>query len=164
MPPIIGQLDRTPLPQGLVTRPAGLVGPAAVRGAVGRRQAVDRLHDVQLAAQRPRRAVVDSVAEHPEGGPEALFLGGGVVAEAEGGFELGELARGRGEGVLGFDAGRGPFAVLVERDELDGVAARELEVGVGGGVGLEFVVDVEAGGAWVSKGKGKRKGKGRVTR
>jgi hypothetical protein len=38
-----------------------------------------------------------------------------------------------------------------------------LEVGVGGGVGLEFVVDVEAGGEWVSKGekekeKNKKKG------
>jgi hypothetical protein len=48
--------------------------------------------------------------------------------------------------LFGLDAGRGPFAVLADGHELDGAAARELVVGVGGGVGLEFVVDVEAGG------------------
>ena len=120
--------------------------------------------------------MVDGVAEQPEGGPEALLLVGAVVAEADGRFELGEFAGVRGEGLLGLDAGGGPFAVLEARHELDGAAARELEVGVGGGVGLEFVVDVEAGGWCVSErngeggemgkrgmGKGGKK-KGRVTR
>lgn len=94
--------------------------------------------------------MVDGVAEHPEGGPEALLLGGGEVAEADGGFDEGGAVGGWGEGCLGFETARAPFAGGVfAGDELDGGTAGELDVLVGGGVGLEFVVGVGAEGLLV---------------
>lgn len=77
MEPIPGRdPDRTSLPGRLVADASG--EDAAVRCAVSRELAVDLLEDVELAALRPAGAVVDGVAEHPEGGPDALL--GGVGA------------------------------------------------------------------------------------
>lgn len=90
MPPVIGQSDGVGDTDGLVTGTShgSAVGvAAAVHGAVPLHLAVDGLHDVELAAARPGRAMVDGVAEHPEGGPETFLLGGGEVAEADGGFD-----------------------------------------------------------------------------
>lgn len=157
VPVVAAQADGAAAAVGLVARPAA-VAVAAVRRAVRRRQAVDRLHDVQLAAQRPGRAAVDGVAEQPEGGPDALLLALRVVAEADGRLEERHLARGRREGRLGLDAGRGPGARgRLARDELDRVAARELEVLVGRGVGLDFVVRADAGKE-LDEGEGRRGG------
>lgn len=88
---------------GLVAWPTQGYVAAAVDGAVARHQTVDGLHDVELAAVRPRGAVVDGVAEHPEGGPETALLEDGGVAEADGGFDEGGAVRRRGEGGLGFE-------------------------------------------------------------
>ena len=145
MPAIIRQPDRPTPPLWLIARPPFFTN-TAVGGAVGGRQAVDRLHDVELAAQGPLGAVVDGVAEHPEGGPEALALRGWVVAETDGRLEHGQLAACGCEGRLGLDACRRPFARFrLERDELDGPAAGNLEVLVGFGVGLDFAVCPDAG-------------------
>lgn len=119
--------------------------PAAVRGAEARGQPVDGLEDVELAALRPRRAVVDAVAQHPKGRPHALLAGLAAVAEADGRLDLHDAA-GRGhEGGAGLDAARGPEARGgAAGDELDGAAARDLEVGVGGCVDFYLVVGVDS--------------------
>jgi len=64
--------------------------------------------------------VTDGLAQHPEGRPQALLVGLDVVAEADVSCEERDLARGRGEGLEGLDAGGGPFAVGLEGHKLDG--------------------------------------------
>lgn len=143
MPAIITQVNRRGATNGLVARPT--LGATAVDGSISRRRAVDGLHNVQLAALRPGGAIPDAFAEKPEGGPDPLLVALRVVAEADDGFDKGYLARLGGEGLFGLDAARGPLAAGMAGDELDGAAAGDLDVLVGGGVVLDFVVDAQAG-------------------
>lgn len=145
VPVVVEEGPGTAAAEGLVAGPAVLVG-AAVDGAVGGRGAVDGLEDVDLAAEGPVGAVVDAVAEQPEGGPDALLGLLRVVAEADGGLEHGELAGARREGRLGLDAGRGPAArARLARHQLDGAAARDLDILVRRRVVLNLVVGLDAG-------------------
>lgn len=143
MPALVRHADRRADAVALVADTAGVL--VAVHGSVACKLAVDDLHDVEFAAGRPACAVADGVAEHPEGRPDALLVLGGVAAEAEGRLDTGDLAVGRGEGVLGLDAARGPVVVVLPRHELERVAARELHVARVALVRLELVVDVELG-------------------
>lgn len=141
---VLGNGNALPEPRRLVARTAASV--VAVGGAVARQLAVDLLKDVELAAERPGRAVAHGVAQHPEGGPHALLGVEGAGAATQSGLDLHGLAGSRSPGLDGFDAGRGPFAGgSLLRDELEGLAARELHVGVGLGVSLELLVVVEVG-------------------
>lgn len=104
---------------------------------------------------------MDRLAQHPKRGPDPLLHVDRVVAEADAAFKGGDLPGGGGEDCFCLDAGRGPAVGLAVEagDDLDGATARELEVGVGGGVFLEVVVGFEAEVGGVSnhgKGKGGR--------
>ena len=98
VPPVVGQGRLGSAADGLVARPAA--HPATVQRAVGLGRAVDRLHDVDLAALGPGGAVAHAVAEEPKGGPHAFLVGLVVVAEAEDGLDGRDLAGLGGEGVL----------------------------------------------------------------
>jgi hypothetical protein len=144
VPAVVGQGGRLAEPAGLVADAAGRL--VAVDSAVARQHAVDRLHDVDLAARRPAAARAERLAEQPEGRPQALplRLGVGAKVNARLGDGLGILL-GR-EGVLALDATRGP-AVLGRRvpvgGELEGALAAALDISAGGRVRLQFAVDAE---------------------
>lgn len=142
---VVGHGDGGAPTEGLVTRTAGQF--PAMHGAVAGQEAVDLLEDVDLTAAGPVGSVAHAVAEKPEGRPHALLAGLRVGAQADGGLDARRLARLRGERGPALDAARGPLARGgLARHELDGAAARDLEVAVRGGVDLGFVVGVDAGG------------------
>lgn len=129
---------RASLALGLVADTTGKH--ATMRRAVAGELAVDLLEDVEFTTLGPRGALVDAVAQHPEGRPDALLLG--VVSESDGSFHLHYLAGGRRECGAGLDAAGCPLAVVFPGNELDGAATGELDVPVGGGVDLYLVVGV----------------------
>lgn len=92
-----------------------------MRRAVAGKLSVDLLEDIELPALGPRCAVVDAVAQHPEGRPDALLLG--VVSKSDGSFDLHYLAGSWREGVAGLDAAGSPLAIVFPGDKLDGAAA-----------------------------------------
>lgn len=130
--------DRLAETTGFVTDAAAEL--AAMDSAVTGQVAIDTLKDVELAACGPLGAVADSVAEHPEGGPHALLAQG--ITSAQLGLDAHDAAGLGHPCLLGLDAARGPLAIVgLAGDELEGVAAGELDVGVGLGVFLQLVVD-----------------------
>lgn len=119
----------------------------AVDGGVGGRGAADLLHDVDLAALRPPGAVAERVAQHPKGGPDALLAALQVPAEPDAALDLHDAAGRGGPGVAGLDAARRPGPVgVAARHDLEGAAARDLHVFVGGRVHLVLVVGVDIEG------------------
>jgi hypothetical protein len=120
---------------------------AAVGRAVARQDAVERLHDVELATLRPPGAVSNAVAHHPKGRPDALFVGLRVGSESDLGLHLHDLAgRGRETGNR-LDTSRRPRARRrLARHELQRVTTAGLDVVVRRGVDLDFVVGVHTVG------------------
>ena len=117
----------------------GAVGERAVDGAVdGGGLFADIFHDVDFAAFGPADGF-DVVAEHPEGGPDALAL-----RDFDAGFEA---AEGLGEEALGFQARGsvfagdviGAFEIFFARGD-DEIAVFDVGVFAAIGVGLELVV------------------------
>lgn len=144
VPALVGHADGAADAVGLVARAARVH--VAVDGAVARQLPVDRLHDVDLAAPRPRHAVAHRVPQQPERRPDALLVVDAVVAEAEARLCHGPRAGRRRERVRGLDARRCPLpAAVLARHDLHGGSAAELQVLARRRVGLPLVVDFEAG-------------------
>lgn len=143
VPAVVGDTSVATDTTTFVTDTAGV--DVAVDGSKGGQLAADLLEDVDLTAAGPGDVVTDRVSQHPEGGPDALLLVGGGGAHAELGFDSGELVGLGGEGVLGLDTARGPSslgATVPPGNELEGLAAAELDVAALGRVRLPLVVDV----------------------
>jgi hypothetical protein len=129
MPRVVGDRD------GLLisVERAAVATVTAVRRAVGEVLAVHLLHDVELTALRPGHVRgAARVAKEPEGGPDALLVGGGVAADSELGLGASLLARSRGEGVNTLNTTRCPFRAVrvaaVLGNQLQGLATAELHV------------------------------------
>jgi hypothetical protein len=135
----VGDANRAAKTRGLVAdAPLGL---AAMDGSMALRDTIHLFHDINLSTHRPIRAVPHGIAQKPEGGPQPLAVC--VGAHAEGGLDTHQLAGLGCEGVLGLDAARGPSTVVVlPGDQLEGLAAGQLDVAVGVGVLLALVVGV----------------------
>lgn len=129
VPPLVRDPDRGPDPRRLVADAARV--DVAVDRAVPDELPVDRLHDVELAGGGPARAEPQGLAQQPERGPEPLLGARVVAAEAQLGLDARHAAVARRKDVLALDAARGPAvggAAVAPGDELEGVAARDLEV------------------------------------
>ena len=102
----------------------------AMGSAVSSEHAVDRLHDVELAAAGPAHPVSDGVAQHPEGRPQPLLGADSVGTEADPGLDASHGAVGRREGVLALDSARGPAvcAAALPWHDLEGVTTGNLNV------------------------------------
>ena len=143
VPVVVRYVNSPAAARGLVACPSGKL--AAVDGAVARVEPVDALHDVDLAARRPSRPVAERVAQHPKGRPDPLLVLLRVVAEPDPRLHHRDPAPSGREGLSGLDPTGSPLARAgLARNELHGVAARELEVLVRGGVLLGLIVGVDA--------------------
>lgn len=84
---------------------------------------------------------MDDISQQPKCGPYALFVGCGVVAEADLSLDDRLFPLWRGEYVFGLDPSRGPLAYGgFQGNYLERAPAGYLDVSVGGGVILDFVV------------------------
>ena len=73
---------------------------------------------------------ITHVTETPEGGPDALLVALGAVAEHEGGLAAGDGAVLGGEDVVGLGAARDPalgLAAVPPGNDLESVAAAQLD-------------------------------------
>lgn len=113
----------------------------AVDGTMADAISVNLLEDIKLTAQRPLCAVADGITQHPESRPHALLVRCGTHPQSSLNTEF--LAIRRRPGLLCLDAAGGPLAIFLPGNELEGFATGELDIGVGGGVVLEFVVGVD---------------------
>jgi hypothetical protein len=135
----------------------GTVGERAVDGAVNcGRLFTDVLHDVDLAALGPADRV-DIIAEHPEGGPDALAFGD-FDARLETSESLGEEAlRFQARGCVFAGDVVGAFVLFFARGD-DEIAVFDVGVLATICVGLEFVVapaataEIVSPFFWVGKG------------
>lgn len=126
---------------------AGATGvDVAVGGTVARQDAVDRLHDVELTAGGPGGSAPHRVAQHPKRRPDALLVADRVWAEAQPGLDARHAARGRGQHVVRLGAARRPAAAgggVAPGNELERLAAGQLDVARRAAVGLQLVVDAD---------------------
>ncbi len=146
----VGAGGRIAQARRLVAGAAG--GRPAVHGGPGLVDAVDVLHDVELADARPV-LVVAAVgrAQHPEGGPVAGGRGAGDVGHLDARLDA-QLAAGRGleVGAVGLDAARGPVAGRVaQRRDLQVAASVEGDVAGAAGHPLDLAGAPVGGAAGV---------------
>lgn len=117
-----------------------------VGSAVACQLAIDLLKDVELSTEWPGSAGAHRLAQHPKGRPHALLLVDFAAAAAESGLDLHDFSGCRGPGLDRLDTRRGPLPVgSLLRDELEGLATRQLHVGAGLSVSLELLVVVDVG-------------------
>lgn len=115
----------------------------AVHGAMADQLAVDGLKNVELTTLGPAAVVSNGIAEHPPSGPDTLLAARVIAAKAKKGFDTGELASLRSEGVLGFNTARGPAAAVSPGNNLEGVATAQLDVAGIALVDFKLIVDTE---------------------
>lgn len=149
---VIGDGDRLATARGSVANTTLLL--SAVDSAVTLHVAIDLLKDVELTAHGPVGALPHGIAQHPESRPHALPLR--TLAHADAGLPPEALTRLGIPRLLSLDAAGRPVARVgvLPGHELQGVAARELDVAVVGRVALVLAVgvDVEGHGPLVEVG------------
>lgn len=143
VPALVGEADRSTNTVRLTARAVRVY--IAMNSTVARQDPIHRLHDIDLSARGPRNTIADTSAQHPERGPDALFIRLRVIAEPDLRLGHGLRSRRRRERVRALDAGGGPGpAAVLARHDLHGVSAAELQVLVRGRVCLHLVVDFQA--------------------
>lgn len=117
-----------------------------VGSAVARQLAIDLLKDVELSAKRPGSAGAHRLTQHPKGRPHALLLVDVAAAASKSSLDLHDSPRCRGPGLNRLNTRRGPLPLgRLLRNELEGLATRQLHVGAGLSVSLELLVVVDVG-------------------
>lgn len=137
---IVGDVNSLAESMGFVAGATALM--STVDSTKARHVAVDSLKDVDLTTTRPPSTMTEGIAEHPKGRPHALLTG--RVAHSNAGLDTESLVLVCVPCLLGLETSRGPVALAVPPgNELECIAARELDVLVGSAVHLKFVVGVD---------------------